>query len=152
MNKKRKIIALSGGFHPPRKNHIAMIIDASQIGDVVIILNSDEWCKRHSWNGQLFSKYENREGILKEIPGVIDVIPADDSDGTVCKTLRELSPDFFGNGGSRNVTNTPEVDLCKELGIGMMWYLGDTTDEKTLQKADSYLNIAIAKVYGSGDN
>jgi len=28
-----------------------------------------------------------------------------------------------------------------------MWYLGDTTDEKVLQKADAYLNIAIAKVY-----
>ena len=45
------------------------------------------------------------------------------------------------------MSNTPEVQLCKELGIGMMWYLGDTTDEKTLQKADTYLNIAITKVY-----
>ena len=35
-----------------------MILDASKIADVVIILNSDEWCKKNSWNGQLFSKYE----------------------------------------------------------------------------------------------
>ncbi len=149
MKEHGKIIALSGGFHPPRKNHIAMILDASKIADVVIILNSDEWCKKNSWNGQLFSKYENRAGVLSEIPGVIDVIPAEDDDGTVCKTLRELKPDYFGNGGSRNMANTPEVQLCKELGIGMMWYLGDTTDEKTLQRADSCLNIAIAKVYGN---
>ena len=147
MANKKQVIALSGGFNPARKNHIAMILDASKIGDVVIILNSDEWCKKNSWNGQLFSRYENREAILRSIPGVVDVVPAEDSDGTVCKTLKELKPDFFGNGGSRNMDNTPEVQLCKELGIGMMWYLGDTTDEKVLQKADACLNIAIAKVY-----
>jgi glycerol-3-phosphate cytidylyltransferase-like family protein len=147
MANKKQVIALSGGFNPARKNHIAMILDASKIGDVIIILNSNEWCKKNSWNGQLFSKYENREAILRSIPGVIDVVPAEDSDGTVCKTLKELKPDFFGNGGSRNMNNTPEVQLCKELGIGMMWYLGDTTDEKVLQKADACLNIAIAKVY-----
>ena len=147
MEKERPIIALSGGFHPARKNHIAMILDASKLGDVVIILNSDEWCAKNSWNGKLFSTYENREAVLREIPGVVDVIPADDADDTVCKTLAALKPDFFGNGGSRDMTNTPEVQLCKELGIGMMWYLGDTTDEKILQKADVCLNIAIAKVY-----
>jgi D-beta-D-heptose 7-phosphate kinase/D-beta-D-heptose 1-phosphate adenosyltransferase len=147
METKRPVIALSGGFNPARKNHIAMILDASKIGDVVIILNSDEWCTRRSWNNQLFSKYENREGVLQHIPGVIDVIPADDADDTVCRTLAKLKPDFFGNGGSRDMSNTPEVQLCKEMGIGMMWYLGDTTDEKVLQKADACLSIAIAKVY-----
>jgi glycerol-3-phosphate cytidylyltransferase-like family protein len=147
MDTKRPIIALSGGFNPARKNHVAMILDASKIGDVVIILNSDDWCKRHSWNNQLFSKYENREAILRCIPGVVEIIPAEDADDTVCKTLGDLKPDYFGNGGSRDMSNTPEVQLCKELGIGMMWYLGDTTDEKVLQKAEAYLNIAIAKVY-----
>ena len=147
METKRPIIALSGGFNPARKNHIAMILDASKIGDFVIILNSDEWCTRHAYPLPLYSKYENRAAILRKIPGVVDVIPAEDSDDTVCSTLAELCPDYFGNGGSRDVSNTPEVQLCKELGIGMMWYLGDTTDEKTLQKADTYLNIAIAQIY-----
>ena len=144
---KRKVIALSGGFNPARKSQIAMILDAAKIGDVIIILNSNEWCKKHSWNGQLFSVYEKREEILREIPGVVDVIPADDADGTVCNTLRELKPDFFGNGGTRVVSNTPEVELCKELGIGTMWYLGDAEDHETMEVAECYLNIAIAKVY-----
>jgi bifunctional ADP-heptose synthase (sugar kinase/adenylyltransferase) len=144
---KRPIIALSGGFNPARKNHVAMILDASRFGDVVIILNSDEWCIRHAWNKKLFSKYENREAVLMNIPGVVDIIAADDADDTVCKTLSALKPDFFGNGGNRNINNTPEVQLCKELGIGMLWYLGNATDENVLQEADTYLNIAIAKVY-----
>ena len=149
MKQERQVIALSGGFDPPRKDHIAMILDASQIGDVVIILNSDDWCSRHRWNNKVFAKYENRASVLSKIPGVVKVVPADDADDTVCKTLAELKPDFFGNGGSRDMTNTPEVQLCKELGIGMMWYLGDTKDEKVLQKADSYLKIAIEETYNA---
>ena len=149
--KKRKTIALSGGFNPSRKSHIAMILEASKLGDVVIFLNSDEWCKRHSWNGQLFSVYKNREAILKLIPGVVDVIPADDKDDTVCKTLEAFKPDFFGNGGERNLDNTPEVDLCKKLGIGLMWYLGDSSDEKLLEEANSLLIAAITKVYSKSD-
>jgi len=79
--------------------------------------------------------------------GVTDVILADDADDTVCNTLRLLKPDFFGNGGNRDINNTPEVQLCKKLGIGMIWYLGNTTNENVLQEADTYLSIAIAKVY-----
>ena len=149
--KKRSIVALSGGFHPARKSHIAMIMDAAKLGDVVIILNSDEWCAERHWSGKLFSKYENREALLKNIPGVIDVIPADDADGTVCNTLRALKPDFFGNGGGRDVSNTPEVELCRELGIGMVWYLGDTNDEAVLEEAETYLKMAMAKVYQNSD-
>ena len=90
MSEKRNIIALSGGFNPARVNHVAMILDASKIGDVVLILNSDEWCIRHSWNRQLFSQYKNREAVLRKIPGVVDIIPADDADDTVCSTFEKL--------------------------------------------------------------
>ena len=145
----RPIIALSGGFNPARKTHIAMILEASKIGDVVIILNSDKWCIERSWNGQLFSVYENRKSVLEKIPGVTRVVPASDDDGTVCKTLEEIQPDYFGNGGIRTIINTPEVDFCKKNGIGLVWYLGDSSDETTLEMADLYLQIAIAQVYGN---
>jgi D-beta-D-heptose 7-phosphate kinase/D-beta-D-heptose 1-phosphate adenosyltransferase len=145
----RPTIALSGGFDPPTKNHIAMILDAAMIGDVIVILNSDEWCKKNNALPFLFSEYERRASLLSKIPGVIKVVPADDEDGTVCKTLAEVKPDFFGNGGKRNIENTPEVQLCKELGIGMMWFLGNNKDEELLQKADSYLKIAIQETYGN---
>ena len=135
---KRSVIALSGGFDPPNAGHIAMIIDASRIGDVVIILNSDDWCGRNRWNKKHFISWEKRRDILMEVPGVKDVIAVDDSDDTVCSALKELQPDFFGNGGSRTVMNTPEVDLCKELRIGTVWFLGsNVTDEATQITADA---------------
>jgi len=116
------IIALSGGFDPIHRGHIAMIKEASRFGRVHIYLNSDAWLKRKK--GFIFMDYEDRAHILWEIKGVELVIPASDDDGTVCETLRKFKPDYFGNGGDRGATNTPEVSLCDELGIKTVFNLG----------------------------
>ena len=47
-----------------------------------------------------------------------------DDDGTVCTTLRHIKPVIFANGGDRGDTNTPEVQVCQELGIEMLWNVG----------------------------
>jgi len=141
---KKSVIAVSGGFDPPNPAHAAMIMDASKIGEVVIILNSDEWCAQKRWNNKRFISWDKRRRILMEIPGVTDVIAVEDSDGTVCQALRELNPDFFGNGGTRTVMNTPEVDLCRQLGIGTVWFLGS----KVTSEAEQVINDAITKSNG----
>ena len=138
----RKIVALSGGFDPPNAGHTAMILDASRIGDVVIILNSDDWCAKHRWNNKNFLSWESRSNILMEIPGVVDVVHVDDSDDTVCAALKDLKPDFFGNGGNRTVKNTPEVDLCKEMNIGMVWFLGNIVTDEATQGIDDAVKRA----------
>ena len=48
----------------------------------------------------------------------------DDTDGTVCEALRRIKPDYFANGGDRKTNNTPEMDVCEELGIEMLWGVG----------------------------
>ena len=40
---KRKTIAVSGGFDPIHKGHVRMILAAAHHGDVVVILNSDDY-------------------------------------------------------------------------------------------------------------
>lgn len=141
---KKSVIALSGGFDPPNPGHAAMIMDAAKIGDVVIILNSDDWCARNRWNKKTFLPWSRRRDILMEIPGVVDVVPVDDEDGTVRAALEGLSPDFFGNGGSRNVMNTPEVDRCRQLGIGTVWFLGSVITSE----AEQAINDAIKRAKG----
>ena len=140
-NKKQEIaiVALSGGFDPPTPGHVSMIQDARSVGDVIIILNSDSWCDKARWSGKRFIPFEIRKRILELIPGVVAVYPAKDDDGTVCGSLRELSPDFFGNGGKRTAANTPEFQTCKELGIGMLWFLGEKVD----QGCRDMLNVAV---------
>ena len=123
-NIKRKMIAISGGMDPTTIAHCRLIKDAATYGDVVVILNSDAWLLRKK--GYKFMPWEERAEILMAIKGVTDVVQVDDSDGTVCEALRRIRPDYFANGGDRKVGNTPEGDVCAELGIEMLWGVGGT--------------------------
>jgi len=141
-DKKKPIIAVSGGFDPITDGQVAMILDAAKFGDVVVLLNSDEWCSRKRWSGLCFSTWERRRLVLMEIPGVKAVWGVDDSDGTVCTALKELRPDYFGNGASRTVENTPEVELCKQLGIGTLWFLGSEITARTKEAKETAIQDA----------
>lgn len=118
----KRIIAVSGGFDPIHVGHVRMILDAASRGDVVVIANSDEWLMRKK--GFIFMNWEDRAEILMSIRGVTDVYSVDDSDETVCEALREISPDYFANGGDRKKNNTPEMNVCSDLGIKMLWNVG----------------------------
>ncbi len=117
-----RTVMVSGGFDPIHAGHVQMIKDAAKHGSVVVVANSDEWLMRKK--GYVFMPWEERALILKEIKGVVMVAAVDDSDGTVCNAIRMLRPDFFANGGDRGKCNTPEQDVCEELGIDMLWGIG----------------------------
>ena len=122
--RERPLIAVSGGFDPVHIGHIRMIRDAARYGDVLVIINSDEWLMRKK--GYVFMPYEERVEIMGNIKGVTLVTSVDDSDGTVCEALARHKPDAFANGGDRKDKNTPEMDLCDHIGIEMMWAIGGT--------------------------
>ena len=115
-------IAVSGGFDPIHKGHIQMIREAAEYGNVLVILNSDDWLIRKK--GYKFMSFEERAYIAGSIKGVAIIASVDDSDGTVCEALRKFKPDYFANGGDRYSTNTPEMKVCEELGIEMLWNVG----------------------------
>lgn len=118
----KKTIAVSGGFDPIHVGHVRMILDASRYGNVIVIANSDEWLKRKK--GYAFMPFEERAEILSAIKGVAGVIEASDEDDTVCQTLKDLQPTFFANGGDRKKENTPEMEVCANLKIKMVWNIG----------------------------
>tara|TARA_B100000212_G_scaffold313538_1_gene266511 strand:+ start:103 stop:534 length:432 start_codon:yes stop_codon:yes gene_type:complete len=120
--RQRPLIAVSGGFDPVHIGHVRMIRDASRYGDVMVIINSDEWLQRKK--GYVFMPYEERAEIMGNLKGVTMITSVDDSDGTVCQALRRHRPDAFANGGDRKTENTPEMDTCEELGIQMLWSIG----------------------------
>ena len=119
---KNLIVAVSGGFDPVHVGHVRMIQEAARHGDVVVIANSDEWLMRKK--GYVFMPFEERKEILLSFKGVTYVTKAEDEDDTVCDSLKGLLPDIFANGGDRKGDNVPEVALCKELGIDMLWNCG----------------------------
>lgn len=121
-NQKRKRVAVSGGCDPIHRGHVKMILEAAEFGDVIVILNSDAWLKRKK--GFVFMTWDERAEIIRAIRGVVEVVPVDDADGTVCEALRRIRPDAFANGGDRKLGTTPEVELCEELGIELLWAVG----------------------------
>jgi len=129
-------VMVSGGFDPVHAGHIRMIRDAANFGDVIVVANSDDWLFRKK--GFVFMTFEQRAEILNAIKGVILVDSVDDTDGTVCAAIRRLKPDFFANGGDRGRANTPEVDVCKEMGIKLLWGVGG--DKKLASSSDLVKN------------
>ena len=117
----RKIM-VSGGFDPIHVGHIRMILEASIHGDVIVVANSDDWLMRKK--GYVFMSWDERAEIIESIRGVVRVEHVDDSDDTVCEAISRCKPDAFANGGDRKGDNTPEVALCNELGIELLWNVG----------------------------
>ena len=132
-------VAVSGGFDPVHSGHINYIIDASKYGDVIVILNSDDWLKRKK--GYAFQTWDERSCVLRAIKGVVDVIHADDQDGTVCASLNKLRPTYFAKGGDRGIENTPEVKLCEELGIGLIFNCGGGKTNSSSQLVEAVRGI-----------
>lgn len=97
-----------------------MIEDARKYGAVHIIVNSDEWLIRKK--GFFFQPWSDRKKILEAYTPHVHSV--DDRDGTVCEALGRIQPDYFGNGGDRGKTNTPELSLCEAVGIEAVFELG----------------------------
>jgi D-beta-D-heptose 7-phosphate kinase/D-beta-D-heptose 1-phosphate adenosyltransferase len=123
-----------------------MILDASKYGDVIVVLNSDEWLIKKK--GYVFMKWDERSEIIRSIRGVVNVVNTiDDDDETVCNTIRNLRRDvdldYFANGGDRCLTNTPEMDVCKELNVGLLWNVGG---EKVQSSQSLIQNAKLGKL------
>ena len=131
------IILISGGFDPIHSGHIKLINDASKYGDVIVLLNSDEWLRNKK--GKEFLSFDERKIIMQNIKGVIDVIEFDDSDKTCIDGIKKAKSLYkndiikFANGGDRKQGGVPEQDTCERLGIEMAYNVGGS---KTRSSSD----------------
>ena len=119
---KIKKIMVSGGFDPVHIGHIQMIEQAAEWGEVIVVINSDDWLMRKK--GYVFMPWNERAYIMKNIKGVVLVTGVDDMDNSVCEAIGYHRPDAFANGGDRKKENTPEMELCDEMGVQMLWGVG----------------------------
>ena len=120
---KEKIVTVSGGFDPIHIGHIRMIREASKLGKLIVILNNDAFLTRKK--GRPFMPLEERKEILENIKGVDSVFVSIDEDDSVCKSLETIKPDIFANGGDRkDESEIREAELCRRLGIEMIFNVG----------------------------
>lgn len=136
-------VCVSGGFDPLHSGHLEMFHDAAGYGPLTVILNSDGWLLRKK--GFVFMPWEQRAAIISDLRYVAGVVAVDDADGTVCEALRRVKPRYFANGGDRKSDNTPEVSLCRELGIEMLWQSGG---DKTESSSDIARRAWVTRPWG----
>jgi D-beta-D-heptose 7-phosphate kinase/D-beta-D-heptose 1-phosphate adenosyltransferase len=135
-----KTIMVSGGFDPLHIGHLRMIKEAAKYGKVIVVVNSDAWLLRKK--GFIFMPFEERKEIIEGYTEVDRVEAVDDSDGTVCEAIWRLKPTYFANGGDRTSNNTPEMNVCNQMGIEMLWGVGGG---KIQSSSDMVANATTAK-------
>lgn len=120
---------VSGGFDPIHEGHIDMIKSSAEVSDGVIVLaNSDEWLCRKK--GQNFHTMKTRKAILENLKGVIDVLEFDDSDNSASDGIRKARTKYpedhlvFANGGDRKKDNIPELPVCAECNVDLVFGVG----------------------------
>ena len=124
------IILVSGGFDPIHSGHIKLINDANKYGDVVVLLNSDQWLRNKK--GKEFLPFAERKIIMQNLKGVLDVIEFDDSDRTCLDGIKKAKSIYkdsiikFANGGDRNGNTTPgpEQEFCNKNDIETLFGIG----------------------------
>jgi len=134
-SKKKKVVAVSGGFDPVHIGHVRLFVEAKKLGDeLVVILNNDNWLLQKK--GFVFMNENERKEIIESFSAVDEVIITthldNDPDRSVCRELEALHPDIFANGGDRTPEDSkrgssslkPEVALCEKLGIETVFNVG----------------------------
>jgi cytidyltransferase-like protein len=119
-----KIVCASGYMNPITFGHIEYLKKSKALGTkLIVIINSDK--QSILKKGSSFMPENERLQIVRSLSCVDIAIISCDEDRTVCKTLRQIHPDIFTNGGDQFNDNIPEKEICEELGIQMIDGLGE---------------------------
>jgi len=118
-----KVVVTSGYFNPMHVGHVRLIEASKALGDkLIIIINTDNQVKL---KGSVpFMNQDERKEIVEALKWVDEAVFAIDEDGSCCKTLAMLKPDIYAKGGDRTADNIPEVAVCKENGIEIIYNVG----------------------------
>lgn len=122
------IVVASGFFDPIHVGHIEYLKLAKEFADskgarLVVIVDDDK--KILLKKGFEFMPFKERMAVVKAIRYVDEVFASIDGELNCCESLRALKPKWFVKGGDRTSDNIPEKSTCEDLGIEMVFGLGD---------------------------
>ena len=127
--KKEKVVIVSGYFDPLHVGHLEYFKLAKELADeLIVIVNNRKQCLLKK--GDEFMDEHDRLKIVFHLDMVDEAILAEDIDKSVCETIKSIkrmkpfNELVFCNGGDRDASNSPEVQVCGELGIDFQQGLG----------------------------
>jgi len=143
---KNRVIAVSGGFDPVHIGHIRYLKAASELGKVLVMLNTDEWLTRKK--GKPFMLFQERKEVLEALRYVHRVVPVIDADDSVAESILLYKPDVFAKGGDRTIENIPveEKEACLRIGAQLIVGVGGGKVQSS-----SWLINAVVKTPRTGN-
>ena len=127
--KKTRTAIVSGYFDPLHVGHLEYFKLAKELADeLIVIVNNDLQCAMKK--GRPFMDEKDRLEIVFHLDMVDEAILAVDEDKSVSETIKSIkrmkpfNELVFCNGGDRDASNSPEVQVCGELGIDFQQGLG----------------------------
>jgi len=133
MVKTKTLVIASGYFNPVHKGHIEYLTRSKEFGDkLFVIVNNDK--QREMKGSKEFMNEDERKLVIETLKPVDWAVVAIEKDSRVVdksiKMIYELYKDefqnfIFSNGGDQTQYTIAEGDICKKLGIKMVFGLGD---------------------------
>jgi cytidyltransferase-like protein len=138
----KEIVITSGYFNPLHVGHVSYLEEAKKLGDrLIVIVNNDFQVKLKG--SKVFMNQKDRSTIIKALAAVDGVYISNSKDGSVCDDLEHLRKLFshdhliFAKGGDRTLGNIPEVKVCQDNNIQMIFNVGcakTTSSSKILKE------------------
>ena len=146
MTEKTLVIA-SGYFSPLHCGHLDYLEAGASLGDrLIVIVNNDLQQKKKK--GKVILPQQDRLRIVKALSIVDEAYVAIDDDSSVKKTIESIALKnqqfnlIFANGGDRNQpSDIPEVDVCKEHVIQLVFGVGGSTKRDSSTRINTELGI-----------
>ena len=156
MTKKYDYALVSGGFDPVHAGHLRMFQDAKKISHkLILLLNNDDWLTKKK--GKPFMNENQRKEILNEFKSISEVIIQTSSDKSSSQAIESFVHNnlnksiCYCNGGDRsNIENILEADICKKLGIDLVFGVGGQEKiESSSQLTKNYLGNVEKRPWGN---
>ena len=133
MERSKTLVIASGYFNPVHKGHIDYLTQSKELGDkLFVIVNND--IQREMKGSKEFMNEDERKLVIESLKPVDWTMVSIETENRLVdksiKLIHELYKDefqnfIFSNGGDQTEHTIAEGDICKTLGIKMVFGLGD---------------------------
>ena len=144
---EKTLVIVSGYFSPLHCGHLDYLEAGASLGDrLIVIVNNDLQQKKKK--GKVILPQQDRLRIVKALSIVDEACVAIDDDSSVKKTIESIALKneqfnlMFANGGDRNQpSDIPEVDVCKEHEVQLIFGVGGSTKRDSSTRINTELGI-----------
>jgi D-beta-D-heptose 7-phosphate kinase / D-beta-D-heptose 1-phosphate adenosyltransferase len=131
----RRIVFTNGCFDLIHVGHVAHLVQAKALGDVLIVgVNADESVRRLKGPGRPITTLNDRVEVLAALSCIDHIIPFEED--TPARVIEAIRPDAFVKGGDYRLDTIPEADLVRRLNgeVYVLPYIDGRSTSRIIQR------------------